>query len=213
MNWCALFKFVRHENLPERCPWFPCGSGQSVVGHVAGHVGHEGLPLGIKDGCRGSLGCDLIEAVGLLVGALIAESAELFLVFIPRHVVFAPTPGTSLDFLFMCFPFLGRCLLPVFIFLLYLLVGVVLLVLLFPVVPSPCFLPPALSSSLAPAALFRLGASWNWPLRAVSSACMATILSSSGDLAPHIPSCFNRLSLFIANMMSFSCVRVSVPSV
>ncbi len=70
----------------------------------------------------------------MLVGALVAELAELFLVVTPRHVVFAPTPGTSLDFLFMSFSFLGRCILPVFISFLFLLVSVVLLVLLFPVV-------------------------------------------------------------------------------
>ncbi len=98
------------------------------------------MPLGIEDGCRGGLGCDLVEAAGLLVGALVAESAELFLVVAPRHVVFAPMPGTSLDFLFMRFPFLGRCLLPVFVSLLFLLVGVVLLVLLFPVIPSTLLL-------------------------------------------------------------------------
>jgi hypothetical protein len=91
-----------------------------------GYVGHEGLPLGVEDGCRGGLGCDLVEAAGLLVGALVAELAELFLVISPCHVVFAPMPGTSLDLLFMRFPFLGRCLLPVFVSLLFLLVGDVL---------------------------------------------------------------------------------------
>ncbi len=39
-------------------------------------------------------------------------------------------PGTSLDLLLVSFSFLGRCLLPVLIFLLLFLVGVVLLVLL-----------------------------------------------------------------------------------
>ncbi len=105
-----------------------------------GHVGHEGLPLGVEDSCRGGLGCNLVEAVGLLVGALIAKLAELFLVVAPRHVVFASMPGTSLDFQSMRYSFLGRCLLPVFISLLFLLVGVVLLVLLFPVIPSNLFL-------------------------------------------------------------------------
>ncbi len=98
------------------------------------------MPLGVEDGCRGGLGCDLVEAVGLLVGALVAESAELFLVVYLCHVVFALMPGMSLDLLFMRFPFLGRCLLPVFVSLLFLLVGVVLLVLLFPVIPSTLFL-------------------------------------------------------------------------
>jgi hypothetical protein len=121
-------------------PCFPCGSGQSVVGHVAGHVGHEGLPLRVEVGCRGGFGCNLVEAAGLLVGALVAESAELFLVVSLCHVVFASMPGTSLDLLFMRFPFLGRCLLPVFVSLLFLLVGVVLLVLLFPVIPPNLFL-------------------------------------------------------------------------
>jgi hypothetical protein len=86
------------------------------------------------------LGCDLVEAIGLLVGALVAESAELFLVVTLHHVVFAPTPGTSIDFLFMRFSFLGRCLLPGFISFLFLFVGVVLLVLLFSVIPSTLFL-------------------------------------------------------------------------
>ncbi len=76
----------------------------------------------------------------MLVGALVAESAEFFLVVTPRHVVFAPMPGMSFDFLFMSFSFLGRCLLPVFISFLFLLVGVVLFVLLFPVIPSTLLL-------------------------------------------------------------------------
>jgi hypothetical protein len=86
------------------------------------------------------LGCNLVEAVGLLVGVLIAESAELFLVVAPCHVVLALTPGMSLDLLLMSFSFLGRCLLPVLIFLLLLLVSVVLLVLLFLVVSSTLLL-------------------------------------------------------------------------
>jgi hypothetical protein len=76
----------------------------------------------------------------LLVGALVTESAELFLEVTPCHVVFAPTPGTSLDFLFMSFSFLGRCLLSALISFLFLLGSVVLLVLLFPVVPSTLLL-------------------------------------------------------------------------
>jgi hypothetical protein len=82
----------------------------------------------------------LVQTVGLLVGALIAESAELFLVVTPHHVVFAPVPGMSFDLLFMRFTFLGRCLIPVYVSLLFFLVGVVLLVLLFPVVPSTLLL-------------------------------------------------------------------------
>jgi hypothetical protein len=50
-----------NENQPEHLPWFPCGSGQSVVGHVLSRVGHEGLPLGIEDGCQGGWGCDLVR--------------------------------------------------------------------------------------------------------------------------------------------------------
>jgi hypothetical protein len=80
------------------------------------------------------------EAVGLLAGGLIAESAELFLVVAPHHVVLAPMPGMSLDILLVSFSFLGRCFLPVLIFLLLLLVSVVLLVLLFPVVSSTLLL-------------------------------------------------------------------------
>ncbi len=87
------------------------------------------------------MGCDLVQLVGLLVGALVAKSAELFLVVTLHHVVFAPAPGTSLDLLFMHFTFLGGCLLPAFISLLFLHVGVVFLVLLLHVVPSTLFLP------------------------------------------------------------------------
>ncbi len=94
------------------------------------------MPLKAEDGCQGSLGSDLVEAVGLLVGALTAKSAELFFVITPRHVLISPMPGTSLDLFLMSFSFLGRCLLPVLISLLLFLVSVVLLVLLFPVVPS-----------------------------------------------------------------------------
>jgi hypothetical protein len=131
-----------------------------------------------------------------------------------------PTPcsvctssGTSLDLLFMRFPFLGRCLLPVFVSPLFLLVGVVLLVLLFPVVPSTLFLASCFIVILGSHGPLQVGCQFNWPLRAVSSAFMATILSSSCDLAPHVPSCFNKLNLFVANMISSSCVRVSIPSV
>jgi hypothetical protein len=98
------------------------------------------LPLGVEDGCQGGSGCDLVEAAGLLVGVLIAKLAELFLVVAPCHVVRAPTPGMSLDLLRVSFSFLGRCLLPVLIFLLLLLVSVVLLVLLFLVVSSTLLL-------------------------------------------------------------------------
>ncbi len=105
-----------------------------------GHVGHEGLPLGVEDGCQGSLGYALVEAAGLLVGALNAELAELFLVVAPCHVVLAPTPGTSLDLFLVSFSFFGRCLLPVLVSLLLLLVSVVLLVLLFLVVSSTLLL-------------------------------------------------------------------------
>ena len=86
------------------------------------------------------MGCNLVEAAGLLVGALIAKSAELFLVVAPCHVVLAPMLATSLDLLFMSFSFLGRCLLPVLISLLLFLVSVVLLVLLLPVVSSTLLL-------------------------------------------------------------------------
>ncbi len=71
---------------------------------------------------------------------LIAKSAKLFLVVAPRHVVLAPMPGTPLDLLLVSFSFLGRCLLPVLIFLLIFLVSVVLLVPLFPVIPSTLLL-------------------------------------------------------------------------
>jgi hypothetical protein len=91
-------------------------------------------------GCQGGLGCNLVEAVGLLVGALTAELAELFLVIAPRHVVLAPTLDTPLDPFLLSFSFLGRCLLPVLISLLLFLVGIVLLVLLFPVVSSTLLL-------------------------------------------------------------------------
>ncbi len=86
------------------------------------------------------MGCNLVEAVGLLVSALTAESAELFLVIAPRHVVLAPMPGTSLDLFLVSFSFLGRCLLPVLISLLLFLVSIILLVLLFPVVSSTLLL-------------------------------------------------------------------------
>ncbi len=82
----------------------------------------------------------MVEAAGLLVGALIANSAELFLVVAPHHVVLAPMPDMSLDLLLVSFSFLGRCLLPVLISLLLLLVSVVLLVLLFLVVSSTLLL-------------------------------------------------------------------------
>ncbi len=98
------------------------------------------MPLGVEDGCQGGLGCNLVEADGLLVGALIAKLAELFLVVALRHVVLAPMPGTSLDHLLMSFSFLGRCLLPVLISFLLLLVSVVLLVLLVLVVSSSLLL-------------------------------------------------------------------------
>jgi hypothetical protein len=63
-------------------------------------------------------------------------------VIAPRHVVLAPTPGTSLDLLLVSFSFLGRCLLPVLIclLLLLLLVSLVLLVLLFLVISSTLLL-------------------------------------------------------------------------
>ncbi len=116
----------------------------------------------------------MVEAIGLLVGALTAKSAELFLVIAPCHVVLAPMPGTSLELFLVSFSFLGRCLLPVLISLLLFLVSIVLLDLL-----SCCLL--HLTSCLVPCChlwfLLRLGASWNWPLRVVSSACIATILS------------------------------------
>jgi hypothetical protein len=86
------------------------------------------------------LGCNLVEATGLLVGALIAKLTELFLVVAPCHVVLAPTPGTTLDLLLVSFSFLGRCLNPVLISLLFLLVSVGLLVLLFLVVSSTLLL-------------------------------------------------------------------------
>jgi hypothetical protein len=172
------------------------------------------LPIGVEDGCQGGLGCDLVEAVGLLVGALVAELAELFLVVALCHVVLAPMPGTSLDLFLVSFAFLGRCLLPVFISLLFLLVSVVLLVLLFPVISSTLFLAFCFIVILGSHGPLQVGCQLELaPERAVSSACMATILSSSGDLAPHIPSCFNRLNLLVANMISSLCVRVSVPSV
>ncbi len=82
----------------------------------------------------------MVEAAGLLVGALIDELAELFLVVAPCHVVLAPMPGTSLDLLLVSFSFLGRCLLLVLISLLLLLVSIVLLVLLFLVVSSTLLL-------------------------------------------------------------------------
>ncbi len=80
------------------------------------------------------MGCNLVEAISLLVGTLTAELAELILVIAPCHVVLAPMPGTSLDLFLASFSFLGRCLLPVLISLLLFLVSVVLLVLLFSVV-------------------------------------------------------------------------------
>ncbi len=181
--------------------------------HVAGHVGHEGLTLGVEDGCRGGLGCNLAEAIGLLVGALIAELAELFLVVAPRYVVLAPMPGTTLDLLLVNFSFLERCLLPVLISLLLLLVSVVLLVLLFLVVSSTLLLASFPVVIFGSCYLLEVGSKLNWPLRMVSSACIAMILSLSGDFAPHVPSCFNRLNLLVANMMSSLCMRVSVPSV
>ncbi len=111
--------------------WFLEDVGMHVLFGCEFFVGHESLPLGVEDGCQGGLGCNLVEAAGLLVGVLIAELAELFLVVAPRHVVLAPMPGTSLDLLLVSFSFLGRCLLPVLISLLFLLVSIVLLVLLF----------------------------------------------------------------------------------
>jgi hypothetical protein len=173
----------------------------------------QGLPLGVEDGCRGSLGCDLVEAIGLLVGALIAESAEPFLVVAPCHVVLAPMPGTSLDLFLAKFSLLGRCLLPVFISLLFLLVSDVLLVLMFLVICSTFPLASCFIVILGSRGLLQVGCQLELPLRAVSSACIAMILSLSGDLAPHVPSCFNRLNLLVANMISSLCMRVSVPSV
>ncbi len=76
----------------------------------------------------------------MLVGALTAKSAELFLVIAPQHLVLAPMPGTSLDPFLVSFSFLGSCLLPVLISLLLFLVSVVLPVLLFPVVSSTLLL-------------------------------------------------------------------------
>ncbi len=122
-----------------------------------GHVGHEGLPLGVKDGCQGGLGCGLVEAAGLLVGALIAKLAELFLVVAPRHVVLAPMPGTSLDLLLVSFFFLGRCLLPVLIFLLLFLVSVVLFVFLFLVISSTLLLASFLVVILGSCSLLEIG--------------------------------------------------------
>ncbi len=76
----------------------------------------------------------------MLVGVLTAESAELFLVIAPRHVVLAPMPDTSLDLFLVSFSIFWKCLLPVLISLLLFLVSIVLLVFLFPVVPSTLLL-------------------------------------------------------------------------
>jgi hypothetical protein len=50
-------------------------SGQSVICHVVGHIGHQSLPLGVEDGCQGGLGRDLVNAAVLLVGAVFVKSA------------------------------------------------------------------------------------------------------------------------------------------
>ncbi len=133
---------------------------------------NEGLPLRVEDGCQGGLGCDLVEAMDLLVGALVAKLAELFLVVAPRHVVFAPMLGTSLYFLFMRFSFLGRCLLSVFVSLLFLLVGVVLVVLLFPVIPSTLFLASCLIVILGSRGPLQVG-------------CQLKLVSESGEFCLH----------------------------
>jgi hypothetical protein len=130
------------------------------------------LPLGVEDGCRGSLGCDLVEAVSLLVGALIAESAEPFLVVAPCHVVLAPMPGTSIDLFLVRFSFLGRCLLPVFISLLFLLVSVVLFVLLFLVVSSTFLLAYCFIVILGSCGLLQVG-------------CQLELAPESGEFCLH----------------------------
>ncbi len=118
------------------------------------------------------MGCNLVEAVGLLVGALISESAEPFLVIAPRHMVLAPMPGTSLDLFLVRFSFLGRCLLPVFISLLFLLVSVVLLVLLFLVVSSTFLLASCFILILGSRSLLQVG-------------CQLELAPESGEFCLH----------------------------
>jgi hypothetical protein len=96
--------------------------------------------LGLRTDAKAAWAATWLRQLVCWLDALVAESAELFLVVAPRHVVLAPMPGTSLDLLLMRFSFLGRCLLPVFVSLLLFLISVVLLVLLFPVISSTLFL-------------------------------------------------------------------------
>ncbi len=77
-----------------------------------------------------------------------------------------------LIFFFMHFPFLGRCPLPVFVSLLFLLVGVVLLVRLFPVIPSTLFL----------ASCFILILGSHGPLQV---GCQLELASESGEFCLH----------------------------
>jgi hypothetical protein len=65
--------------------------------------------------------------------------------------------GTSLDLLFMSFSFLGRCLLPVLIFLLLFLVNAVLLVLLFLVISAALLLASFLVIMLGSCSLLEVG--------------------------------------------------------
>jgi hypothetical protein len=105
-----------------------------------GYIGHQGLPLGVEDGCRGGLGSNLVDVTILLVGTALAKLSVCFLVVAPRHVVLAPTPGTSLDLLLVSFSLLWRGLLPTLILLLLSLVSVILLILLFLIIASTLLL-------------------------------------------------------------------------
>ncbi len=78
----------------------------------------------------------MAEPTVLLVDALFAKLAVSFLVFAPCHVVLAPMPGASLDFLLVSYSLLGRVLLSILILFLLSLVSIVLLVLLFFVIAS-----------------------------------------------------------------------------
>ena len=90
----------------------------------------------------------------------------------PRHVVFAPLEGIFAQLLFFRIAILGRHFLPCLILFLIFLVGSVLFILLPALVLTLVILFLVLSMTL----------SLSWPLRALISAAMARIFSSSGDL-------------------------------
>jgi hypothetical protein len=143
-----------------------------------------------RGGCSGDSGRVGLGLL-LLVLALFPKEAISGVVNGPSHVVLAPIEGKFSNFLpFLALPRLGQFLFPCLIFLLFLLVQRVLFILFFEDLPSPFFPLPAMALSL--------GSSLNWPFKELILAAIATIFSSSGDLAPHFPLVFKKSNLRLA---------------